>query len=99
MYGFIGQMKAVPGERERLIALLTGSSADMPGCVSYVIAADRDDPDSIWITEIWDSAESHAASLELPAVREAIGQAKPLIAGFGVRAETEPRAGIANPDT
>jgi quinol monooxygenase YgiN len=94
MYGMIGQLQSVPGERERLIELLTGSSADMPGCISYVIAADKDDPDSIWITEIWDSAESHAASLDIPAVREAIGEARPLIAGFGVRAETSPVAGI-----
>lgn len=94
MYGLIGQMQAIPGERARLIELLTGSSAEMPGCLSYVIAADKADEDSIWITEVWDSAESHAASLDIPAVREAISEARPLIAGFGVRAETEPRAGV-----
>ncbi|MBJ7353845.1 MAG: antibiotic biosynthesis monooxygenase [Thermoleophilaceae bacterium] len=90
MYGLIGQMQAVPGERARLMQLLASSSEAMPGCLSYVIAADKDDLDSIWITEIWDSAESHKASLEIPAVREAITQARPLIAGFGTRAETEP---------
>jgi quinol monooxygenase YgiN len=94
MYGLIAQLQAVPGERARLIELLTGSSNDMPGCRSYVIAADKDDPDAIWITEVWDSAESHTASLDLPTVREAIAQARPLIAGFGVRAETDPIAGI-----
>ena len=94
MYGLIGQMLAVPGERAQLMKLLTASSGDMPGCISYVIAADKDDLDSIWITEVWDSAESHKASLELPQVQAAIAQARPLIAGFGVRAETEPLAGI-----
>jgi quinol monooxygenase YgiN len=94
MYGLIGQMQAVPGERAQLMKLLTGSSGNMPGCISYVIAADKDDADSIWITEIWDSAESHKASLDLPRVQEAIAKARPLIAGFGVRVETEPLAGI-----
>lgn len=94
MYGLIGQMQAVPGERAQLMKLLAESSSGMPGCLSYVIAADKDDPDSIWITEIWDSAASHKASLEIPAVREAITHARPLIAGFGVRAETDPVAGI-----
>lgn len=87
-------MQAVPGARARLMKLLAESSGDMPGCISYVVAADKEDLDSIWITEVWDSAESHAASLELPQVREAITQARPLIAGFGVRAETEPLSGV-----
>lgn len=94
MYGLIGQMLAVPGERAQLMKLLAASSGDMPGCISYVVAADRDDLDSIWITEVWDSAESHAASLDLPQVSEAITRARPLIAGFGTRAETEPLAGV-----
>ncbi len=49
--------------------------AAMPGCLSYVVARDPKDPDAIWITEVWDSKESHAASLQLPAVREATSSA------------------------
>jgi quinol monooxygenase YgiN len=94
MYGLIGQMQAVPGERARLMQLLTESSREMPGCLSYVIAADKDDFDSIWVTEVWESQESHRASLDLPEVREAIAKARPLIAGFGTRAETEPVVGV-----
>ncbi|MCC6261455.1 MAG: antibiotic biosynthesis monooxygenase, partial [Anaerolineales bacterium] len=51
------------------------------------------DEDSIWITEVWDSAESHRASLALPSVQQAIARGKPLIAGFGERFETEPIGG------
>jgi quinol monooxygenase YgiN len=50
--------------------------------------------DLIWVTEAWDSAESHKASLTLPAVKEAIGRAMPLIAGFEQGATTEPVGGI-----
>jgi quinol monooxygenase YgiN len=54
----------------------------MPGCLSYIIAKDSADPDAIWVTEVWESKDRHAASLQLRAVRSAITRAKPIIAGF-----------------
>ena len=83
MHGLIGKMIATPGQRDALIAILLEGVADMPGCLSYIVAKDVDDTDAIWITEVWDSQESHAASLELPVVRQAIALGKPLIADFG----------------
>ena len=65
----------------------------MPGCLSYVVANDPTDPDALWITEAWDSAASHKASLSLPSVQRAIAQGRPLIAGFGERFETQPIGG------
>ena len=94
MYGLIGKMRAKPGQRDALIGLLAAGTANMPGCLSYVIAKDLQDPDALWITEAWDNAASHKASLALPAVRAAITQGKPLIAGFGERFETQPVAGV-----
>ena len=94
MYGLIGKMKAIPGQREALAGILLQSTGAMPGCRSYVIARDPGDPDALWVTEVWDNAESHKASLQLPEVREAISKAKPLIAGFGERYETEPLGGF-----
>jgi quinol monooxygenase YgiN len=58
------------------------------------VALDTANPDAIWITEVWDSRESHAASLRLPAVRAAIAKARPIIAGFPQHFETVPVAGI-----
>lgn len=68
MYGLIGRMIAVEGQREELIRILLEGTREMPGCVSYVIARDAADPDSLWITEVWDSQDSHRASLSLPSV-------------------------------
>jgi len=94
MYGLIGKMLAAPGQRDALIAILLESVGTMPGCLSYVVATDVTDANAIWITEAWDNSESHAASLKLPAVQQAIGRAKPLIAGFGERFVTTPIGGI-----
>lgn len=95
MYGLIGRMIAVEGRREELLAILKQSAGDyMPGCHSYIVARCNQHPEGIWVTEVWDSPESHKASLDLQAVRDAITAARPLIAGFDNRFETEPMAGI-----
>jgi len=94
MYGLIGKMTCVSGQRESFIAILLESTEAMPGCLSYVIARDPKDADAIWITEVWDSKESHAASLQLPAVRDAIKRGRPMIAGFGEQTITEPVGGF-----
>jgi quinol monooxygenase YgiN len=93
-FGLIGQMLARPGKRDELVGYLKESTGAMPGCLSYVVALDASNPDAIWITEVWDSRESHAASLKLPAVRAAIVKAKPIIAGFPQSFETVPVAGV-----
>ena len=93
MFGLIGSFRAHPGKRDELVACMTSGGSEMPGCRSYIVATDPSDPDLIWITEVWDNAASHRASLELPFVREAIQRAMPLIAGFGQRIETVPVAG------
>ena len=93
MYGLIGKMVAVPGQREALISILLEAISDMPGCLSYVVAKDPADANAIWITEVWDSEQSHRASLSLPSVQRAIVRGKPLIASFGNSAVTEPVGG------
>jgi len=94
MHGLIGKMLAAAGKRDEVIAILLESTAKMPGCLSYVIAIDPKEADAIWITEVWDSKESHAASLTLPEVKAAIAKARPMIAGFGDYHTTEPVGGV-----
>ena len=93
MYGRIAKVTAVSGQRDALAAILLESTQAMPGCLSYVIAADKADAEALWITEVWDSAASHTASLTLPAVQAAIAKGKPLIAGFSNFVETTPIGG------
>jgi quinol monooxygenase YgiN len=99
MYGLIGKMTAATGQRDALIAILLESTTAMPGCLSYVVAKDAKDADAIWITEVWDSKDNHAASLSLPEVKAAIAKARPIIAGFGDYFTTEPVGGfgLSNP--
>ena len=93
MYGLIGSMIAVEGKRDELIKILLEGVSGMPGCLSYIVAKDPKDANGIWITEVWDSKDSHAESLKLPSVQAAIAKGKPLIAKFGSYNETEPVGG------
>ncbi len=93
MYGLIGQMKTAEGKRAEVISALLEGTRDMPGNIAYMIAEDLEDPNSIWITEVWQTKTDHANSLQLPAVQAAIGKARPHIAGFGTRVETKPVMG------
>ena len=91
MFGMIGKLKAHPGQRDALIDYLLRASDLMPemeGCYLYVVSKAADDPDILWITEVWRSREDHQASLANEAVRAIITLARPLIAdvsgGFDV---------------
>jgi quinol monooxygenase YgiN len=93
MYGLLGKMTVIPGKRDELIAILLESAANMPGCLSYIVAKDANDANAIWITEAWESQASHEASLSHPSVKAAIAKGRPLIAGFSDRAVTTPVGG------
>jgi quinol monooxygenase YgiN len=97
MYGLIGKITTTPGARDQLAAILLEGTGVMPGCLSYIVARDPADPDALWVTEVWESAEHHRASLQLPAVQDAIRRGRPLIAGFSHRTETAPLGGVGLP--
>ena len=93
MYGLIGRMLATAGQRDALLGILAEGMEGMPGCLSYIVAKDPSNADAIWVTEVWTDAASHKASLQLPGVQAAIAKARPIIAGFAERFETEPVGG------
>jgi quinol monooxygenase YgiN len=93
-YGLIGRVRARPGQRAALAAILVEGSGELPGCQSYVVAEDPTDPDGLWVTEVWRDRASHRASLELPDVRDAIARGRPLIADFAEHHETRPIGGL-----
>lgn len=93
MYGLIGKIVAAPGRRDELAQILLDGTGAMPGCLSYIVAADPAEDDVLWVTEVWTDRQSHSASLTLPSVQSAIAKGRPLIAGFRDRIETEPVGG------
>ncbi|MGQ7843392.1 putative quinol monooxygenase [Granulosicoccus sp. 3-233] len=93
MHGIIGKIIAVSGGRDALVRILLKGSRDLPGCLSYIVARDNFDEDTVWITEVWESRAAHERSLDSSAVQKAIAEGKHLISAFGHRVETVPVGG------
>jgi len=84
-FAMFGKLTAHPGKRGELVALLLESARDLEefgGCDLYLIHESEDDPDTVWVTELWRDAEAHAASLRDERIRAVIARARPLIAGI-----------------
>jgi quinol monooxygenase YgiN len=97
MWGMIGKITVLPGKRDEMIGILKSSAANMPGCLSYVVAKDAGDENVMWVTEVWDSQANHDASLALPAVKEAIPRGRALVTSFERVAATIPMWGVGLP--
>lgn len=94
MYGLISHVITKPGKRDAFVQVLIEATQAMPGCLSYIVAADAAQVDALWVTEVWEDRESHAQSLTLPDVQETILKARPLISHFANRIETQPIGGV-----
>lgn len=82
----VGTLTAQPGRRDEVVALLTRSSDELrrAGCLLYEVGTNDEQPDVVFVAELWTSAEAHRASLQLPSVKAAIAEAMPLLTGdFG----------------
>jgi quinol monooxygenase YgiN len=81
-----GTIGTVAGKRDELIARLTTHNETLRdlGCSVYEVGANDQQPDTVFVVEIWDSAAAHQASLHHPEVMAAIADARPLLDGrFG----------------
>lgn len=95
-YGCIASMKTRPGFREEVVSLLLSAADGLrdAGCELYVVGLSEDDETTIWVTEVWRTREDHDASLELPAAKDAIGRAMPMLTGEFTKQEMSVAGGL-----
>src|SRR5450830_425008 len=82
----VGTLGAAPGKRDELVRHLTRRSETLrqSGCLAYEVGVNDDDPDTVFVVELWESEQAHQASLALPEVQASITVARPLLSGkFG----------------
>jgi quinol monooxygenase YgiN len=98
-YGCLASMKAKPGHRDDVVAILTGGADGLrqAGCHLYVVGVSAADDVTIWVSEVWASKEHHAASLQLPETRAAIARAMPLLTGEFTGEELTVAGGLGVP--
>ncbi|WFE50631.1 MULTISPECIES: antibiotic biosynthesis monooxygenase [unclassified Micromonospora] len=95
-YGYIASMKAKPGRRDDVVAILMSGADGLreAGCDLYLVSVSATDDATIWVSEVWQSKEHHAASLRLPETRAAIGRAMPMLTGEFTGQETTVVGGL-----
>jgi len=79
----VGTLGTAPGKRDELVALLTEHNESLAGagCQAYEVGVNDDQPHTVYVVELWETAEAHQASLALPRVQAAIARARPLLDG------------------
>lgn len=82
----VGTLGVVAGRRDELVRHLTRRSEALrdAGCLAYEVGIDDEQPDTVFVVELWRDQAAHQASLSLPEVQESIAAARPLLSGeFG----------------
>src|SRR5215217_3794177 len=77
-----GRAKARAGSGERLAEVLLAAAAELEGdlgCQLYLINRQADEPDVIWVTELWRSQADLDASLERIRGSEGVAAAMALV--------------------
>ena len=79
----VGTLEATPGSRDALAAILCRRNQLLGevGCVLYEVGTSEDEPDQVFVVELWISADAHQASLKLESVNKVIAEAMPLMTG------------------
>ena len=83
-YGLIGKFSAQPGRRDDLVGYLLQAAELLeqnPDCLLYVVST-SDEPEAVWVSELWTDEAAHDVSLEPEDIRALIEEARPLIAGM-----------------
>jgi quinol monooxygenase YgiN len=100
-YALLNKLTAKPGQRARVVEILLESGAllfdDNPACFVYMVSESADDPNVIWVTDLWTSHEEHAEALKAPELRPYVEQAMPLLEGMPEQMEIRPVGGKGVP--
>lgn len=95
-YALVNQLAAKPGQRDPVVEILLESGGlfdDNPACLLYLVAESTDDPNLIWVVDLWTSKEAHLEALKAPELRPYVEQCMPLLEGMPKQIEVRPRGG------
>lgn len=83
MFANAGCLGVVPGKQDELVRRLTERNDLLreAGCHLYEVGVNSDEPDTVFVLELWESAEAHRASLAMTEVQASIDAARPLLSG------------------
>ncbi|PPA68500.1 putative quinol monooxygenase [Jeotgalibacillus proteolyticus] len=84
-FSLFGKITVQEGERETMAGLLleaAESMKDLDECEVYLVSISDNEPNAVFVYEVWSNEEAHQASLALEATQELIKRARPIITGM-----------------
>ncbi|MBS4201054.1 antibiotic biosynthesis monooxygenase [Bacillus sp. FJAT-49732] len=95
-YALFNKLVAKEGEQETLVNILleaADSMRNLEDCEIYLVNISPEDPNSVFVYEVWSDESAHQASLSLEAAQTLIQKAKPIIAGMERIVTLSPKGG------
>ncbi|MFD2445950.1 putative quinol monooxygenase [Bacillus sp. CGMCC 1.16607] len=95
-FSLFGKFIVQEGERDTLIEILLEAAESMKNlddCEIYLVNISEDEPNSVYVYEVWSNKNAHQASLTLEATQILIKRAKPIITGMERISTLETRGG------
>lgn len=95
-FALLNQLTTKPGQRDRVVAVLLESGRlfdDNLACILYLVSESADDPNLVWVVDLWTSKEAHAEALKAPELRPYVEQAMPMLEGMPKQIEIRPVGG------
>jgi quinol monooxygenase YgiN len=100
-HALINKLTAKPGQRERVVEILVESGRlfdDNEACLLYLVTESQDEPNVIWVVDLWTSEEAHTEALKAPELRPFIERAMPLLEGMPEQIKVRTAGGKGLPD-
>ncbi|MFD9627360.1 putative quinol monooxygenase [Peribacillus muralis] len=84
-FSLFGKFDIQEGERDSMVGILLEAAESMKSlneCEIYLVNVSENEPNSVYVYEVWSSENAHQASLTLEATQTLIQRAKPIITGM-----------------
>ncbi|WP_079480834.1 putative quinol monooxygenase [Halobacillus salinus] len=84
-FSLFGKFTVQEGERGTLVNILLEAAESMEKveeCEVYLVNVSEQEPDAVYVYEVWSSEDAHQASLSIEATQTLIRRAKPIITGM-----------------
>lgn len=81
-YSIYGKLIAAAGRQAELESILLRAAEEMAQleeCYIYLVGRNQDEPEAVYIFEVWRDKAAHQAALGLPVFQTMIAQARPMI--------------------
>lgn len=84
-FSLFGKFTVQEGERETMVEVLleaADSMRNLDECEVYLVNISENEPNAVYVYEVWSDENAHQASLTLEATQTLIKRAKPIITGM-----------------